>query len=269
MDCRPATWFSAPIRPDSESGTAQSLVHEVRALSVPGGATTYVGGSAASLVDQKHDLGARLPLAMGLIALTTFLLLWLFTGSVVLPLKALVLNALSLTAVFGCMVWVFQYGHLSGVLGFTPLPTSTTMPLLLFCIAFGLSMDYEVFILSRIKEMHDAGETNAESVAGGLARSGRIVTTAAALLAVTFFAFVTSRVSFIQMFGLGTGLAVLADATLIRAVLVPSFMRVAGDANWWSPGALRRLHDRIGLREAPTPEPFVPEEQPAATLTNS
>ena len=243
------TWFSAPIRPDSQSGAAQSLVREVRAIPGPDGATTYVGGSAASLVDQKHDLGSKLPLALGLIALTTFLLLWLFTGSVVLPLKALVLNALSLTAVFGCMVWVFQYGHLSGLLGFTPLPTSTTMPLLLFCIAFGLSMDYEVFILSRIKEMHDSGETNVESVVGGLARSGRIVTTAAALLAVTFFAFATSKVSFIQMFGLGTGLAVLADATLIRAVLVPSFMRIAGEANWWSPPVLRRLHDRIGLAE--------------------
>ena len=263
------TWFSAPIRPDPEGGAAQALVGEVRALAVPAGTRAYVGGSAASLVDQKHDLGARLPLAMGLIALTTFLLLWLFTGSVVLPLKALVLNALSLTAVFGCMVWVFQYGHLSGLLGFTPLPTSTTMPLLLFCIAFGLSMDYEVFILSRIKEMHDAGETNAEAVAGGLARSGRIVTTAAALLAVTFFAFVTSRVSFIQMFGLGTGLAVLADATLIRAVLVPSFMRVAGDANWWSPRALRRLHARIGFRDVASSEILVPADQPTVTLTNS
>ena len=130
-------------------------------------------------------------------------------------------------------------------------------------------MDFAVLALSRVKELLDASATNTEAVTGGLARTGRIVTTAAALLAVTFFAFVTSRVSFIQMFGLGTGLAVLADATLIRAVLVPSFMRVAGDANWWSPGALRRLHDRIGLREAPTPEAFVPEDRQAATLMNS
>jgi RND superfamily putative drug exporter len=249
------SWFSAIITPDPLSGTAQSLVNHVRSTPVPGGVTSYAGGSAASLVDQKHDLGSRLPLALLLIVLTTLIVLWLFTGSVVLPLKALVLNFLSLTAVFGAMVWIFQYGHLSGLLGFTPLPTSTTMPLLLFCIAFGLSMDYEVFMLSRIKELHDGGAPNAEAVAGGLARTGRIVTTAAALLAVTFLAFATSKVSFIQMFGIGTALAILVDATLIRGVLVPSFMRLAGDANWWSPAPLRWLHDRFGLSEVPAPGP--------------
>jgi RND superfamily putative drug exporter len=255
-----SSWFSAVITPDPLSGAAQSLVGHVRGLAVPGHITAYVGGGAASLVDQKHDLGSRLPLALLLIVLTTLIVLWLFTGSVVLPVKALVLNVLSLSAVFGAMVWIFQYGHLSGLLGFTPLPTSTTMPLLLFCIAFGLSMDYEVFMLSRIKELHDAGAANVDAVAGGLARTGRIVTTAAALLAVTFFAFGTSKVSFIQMFGIGTGLAILVDATLIRGVLVPAFMRLAGDANWWSPGPLRRLHERIGVSEggaakAPRPTP--------------
>jgi RND superfamily putative drug exporter len=257
-----SSWFSAVITPDPLSGAAQSLVHHVRSLAVPGGVTSYVGGGAASLVDQKHDLGSHLPLALLLIVLTTLIVLWLFTGSVVLPIKALVLNVLSLSAVFGAMVWIFQYGHLSGLLGFTPLPTSTTMPLLLFCIAFGLSMDYEVFVLSRIKELHDAGTPNAEAVAGGLARTGRIVTTAAALLAVTFFAFGTSKVSFIQMFGIGTGLAILVDASLIRGVLVPAFMRLAGDANWWSPGPLRRLHDRIGLGEAGPAEPPRPAPAP-------
>jgi RND superfamily putative drug exporter len=212
-----------------------------------------VGGAAASLVDQKHDLGSRLPLALILIILTTLIVLWLFTGSVLLPLQALVLNVLSLSAAFGAMVWIFQDGHLSGLLGFTPLPTSTTMPLLLFCIAFGLSMDYEVFMLSRIKELHDAGASNEEAVAGGLARTGRIITTAAALMAVTFLAFATSKVSFIQMFGVGTALAILVDASLIRGVLVPAFMRLAGEANWWSPAPLHRLHDRIGLTEAPGP----------------
>jgi RND superfamily putative drug exporter len=254
------SWFSAIIRPDPLSGAAQSLVNHVRATPVPGGVTAYAGGSAASLVDQKHDLGSSLPLALILIVLTTLIVLWLFTGSVVLPVKALVLNFLSLTAVFGAMVWVFQWGHLSGLLGFTPAPTSTTMPLLLFCIAFGLSMDYEVFMLSRIKELHDAGVPNTEAVAGGLARTGRLVTTGAALMAVTFLAFATSKVSFIQMFGIGTALAILVDATLIRGVLVPSFMRLAGGANWWSPAPLRRLHDRFGLKEAPAgparrPEP--------------
>ena len=250
-----ATWLHATIAPNSESGAAQHLVSEVRALPSPGGIRAYVGGAAASLVDQKHDLGSRLPIAILLIVLTTFIVLFLFTGSVVLPLKALVLNALSLTAVFGALVWIFQDGHLSGVLGFTPLPISTTMPLLLFCIAFGLSMDYEVFMLSRIKEMHDAGATNNEAVAGGLARTGRIVTTAAALLAVTFFAFGLSKVSFIQMFGIGTGISIVVDATLIRGVVVPAFMRLAGDANWWAPPPMRRLYRRIGAAETPAPLP--------------
>ena len=250
-----ATWFHAVITPLPVSGAAQKLVSEVRALPPPGGVTAYVGGSAAGLVDQKHDLGSRLPLAIVLIVLTTFIVLFLFTGSVVLPLKALVLNALSLTAVFGALVWIFQDGHLSGLLGFTAAPISTTMPLLLFCIAFGLSMDYEVFMLSRIKELHDSGATNREAVAGGLARTGRIVTTAAALLAVTFFAFGLSKVSFIQMFGVGTGIAIVIDATLIRGVVVPAFMRLAGSANWWAPPPLRRLHRRIGAAEAPAPTP--------------
>jgi RND superfamily putative drug exporter len=249
-----SSWFSAVIIPDPLSGKAASLVDQVRRLPVPGGVTAYAGGAAAALVDQKHDLGSRLPLALILIALTTLIVLWLFTGSVVLPVKALVLNILSLTAVFGAMVWVFQYGHLSGLLGFTPLPTSTTMPILLFCIAFGLSMDYEVFMLSRIKELHDQGVDNKEAVATGLARTGRIVTTAAALLAVTFFAFTTSKVSFIQMFGLGTGLAILLDATLIRGVLVPSSMRLMGDINWWSPAPLRRLHRRLHITEGAPPD---------------
>ena len=254
---RSASWFQATIAPDPLSGGAAALVHEVRALPTPSGAGAYVGGPAAQLVDQKHDLSSRLPVAIGLIAITTFIILFLFTGSVVLPLKALVLNALSLTAVFGAIVWVFQQGHLKGLLGFTPTPTSTTMPLLLFCIAFGLSMDYEVFLLSRIKELHDAGATNEEAVTGGLARTGRIVTTAAGLLAVTFIAFGLSKVSFIQMFGLGTALAILVDATLVRGVLVPSFMRLAGDANWWAPPPLRRLYQRIGLADsAPVNEPL-------------
>jgi RND superfamily putative drug exporter len=259
-----SSWFSAVIGPDPESGAAQALVGRARALPVPAHVTAYVGGNAASLVDQKHDLGSRLPLALILIVLTTLVLLWLFTGSVVLPVKALVLNFLSLSAVFGAVVWIFQYGHLSGLLGFTPMPTSTTMPLLLFCIAFGLSMDYEVFVLSRIKELHDAGVDNTEAVAGGVARTGRIISTAAALMAVTFFALGTSKISFIQMFGIGTGLAILIDATLIRGLVVPAFMRVAGDANWWSPRYLRRLHRRFGLSDSvPQPQPRTPESVPA------
>lgn len=249
FDSPGASWLSASIDLNPLSQKAQSLVGRARALAVPGGASAEIGGLTAELVDQDHDLGSRLPLALGLIVCTTFVILFLFTGSVVLPLKALVLNGLSLTAVFGAIVWVFQEGHLSWLLSFTPAPTSTTMPLLLFCIAFGLSMDYEVFLLSRIKELHDTGQGNVEAVAGGLARTGRIVTTAAALLAVTFIAFGLSRVSFIKMFGLGTALAIVMDATLVRGVLVPSFMRLAGDANWWAPAPLRRLHRHLGVSE--------------------
>jgi RND superfamily putative drug exporter len=249
------TWLHAVITPQSGTRAAQTLVSDVRTLPTPNGATAYVGGSAASLVDQKHDLGTKLPIAIALIVLTTFIILFLFTGSLVLPAKALVLNALSLTAVFGALVWIFQDGHLAGILGFTPTAISTTMPLLLFCIAFGLSMDYEVFVLSRIKELHDAGASNDEAVAGGIARAGRIVTTAAALLAVTFFAFGLSKVSFIQMFGIGTGIAIVVDATLIRGVVVPAFMRLAGNANWWAPRPLRRIHRAIGPTEAAAPNP--------------
>lgn len=180
----------------------------MRALPPPAATTAYAGGQAASFVDQKHDLGSRIPLAAALVVLVTFVVLFLFTGSVVLPLKALVLNALNLTAVLGVMVWIFQQGHLSGLLG-----------------------------------------PNTDAVAGGLARTGRIMTTAAGILAVSFFAFALSSVSFIQLFGIGTGMAILVDATLVRGVLVPAFMRVAGDANWWSPAFLRRLHRRLGLSE--------------------
>ncbi|WP_165036383.1 MMPL family transporter, partial [Candidatus Protofrankia californiensis] len=242
-----STYLEVIPSADPASQAGQDLARAVRERPVPAGTSVLVGGPSAVLVDGKETISQRLPLAIGLIALTTFVLLFLFTGSVVMPLKALVLNVLSLTAVLGAAVWIFQDGHLSGALGFLPGPLDTSMPVLLFCIAFGLSMDYEVFLLSRIKEEHDRGVPNTEAVATGLARTGRIVTTAAALLAVTFVAFGTSSVTFIQMFGIGTALAIVLDATLIRGVLVPAFMRLAGNANWWAPRPLRALHARIGL----------------------
>jgi RND superfamily putative drug exporter len=247
-----ASWFEASIAPDPEGRAAAQLVDRARALPPPDGTSVDIGGAAASLVDQKQDLSSELPIALILIALTTFVLLFVFTGSVILPIKALALNALSLTAVLGAIVWVFQDGHLSGLLDFTPTSTSTTMPLLLFCIAFGLSMDYEVFILSRIKELHDAGQPNEAAVSGGLARTGKIVTMAAGILAVTFLAFGLSKVEFIKLFGIGTALAILLDATVIRGVLVPAFMRVAGDLNWWAPRPLRWLYSRMPLVEPAT-----------------
>jgi len=235
---------------DANSTAAQDLVKQIRTLPSPAGSTVQVGGGPAELVDSKAGIATGLPWAVAWIALSTFVLLFLFTGSVLLPLKALVLNVLSLSAVFGTMVWIFQDGHLSGLLGFTPGPINTSMPVLLFCIAFGLSMDYEVFLLSRIAEQRAHGADNAEAVASGLARTGRIVSTAAALLSVTFLAFGTSRVSFLQLFGIGTAIAIIIDATLVRGVLVPAFMRLAGDWNWWAPKPLARLHAKIGLSEA-------------------
>jgi RND superfamily putative drug exporter len=244
------TWLSVVPGVEPLSAAGEHLVHEVRTAPAP--FKVLVTGRSAQLVDSKHSVMSRLPLALGIIGLITLVVLFLFTGSVVMPLKALVLNLLSLTATFGAMVWIFQDGHLSGLLSFTPTGTlDTSTPILMFCIAFGLSMDYEVFLLSRIKEEHDRTHDNVRSVAVGLEHTGRIVTAAAALLAVVFLAFGTSEITFIKLFGLGLALAVIVDATLIRATLVPAFMRLAGEANWWAPGPLRRLHNRIGLKEAP------------------
>ena len=234
---------------DPRSSTAQDLVGNVRDVSAPNGVRALVGGETATLVDSLDAIGGRLPLAAGIIAVTTFLVLFLFTGSVVQPLRALVSNALTLGATLGLMVLIFQEGVGSSLLGFTPLALDTSMLVLMFCLIFGLSMDYEMIVMSRIKERHDAGASIEEATAGGLAHSGRIVTTAAALIAVSFFAFVTSQVSFIQMFGLGAGLAILIDATLVRGVLVPASMRLLGERSWYAPSRLRRLHARIGLAE--------------------
>jgi RND superfamily putative drug exporter len=237
---------------DLQSGAGEQLVEDIRALDP--GFDTLVGGSAAQLIDTKDALLARLPWALAIIAVTTLVLLFLMTGSVLIPVKALVLNLLSLTATFGAMVWIFQDGHLSGLLDFTATGrVDSSMPILMFCIAFGLSMDYEVFLLSRIKEEHDRTGENAASVALGLERTGRIVSAAAALLAITFLAFGTADVTFLKLFGVGLALAVVLDATVIRGLLVPAFMRLAGPANWWTPAPLRRLHRRFGIAERPSP----------------
>ncbi|HEX2178503.1 MAG TPA: MMPL family transporter, partial [Actinomycetota bacterium] len=243
------TWLSVVPAIEPISVEAEELVAAIRARPAPG--LVLVGGPSAELVDGKATLFDRLPLALTIIAVITMILLFLMTGSVLVPIKAMILNLLSLAATFGAMVWVFQQGHLSDFLGFTPTGTlDTTSPILMFCVAFGLSMDYEVFLLSRIKEEHDAGADNVTAVARGLERTGRIVTAAAGLLAVVFLSFLSSEVAFIKLIGVGMMLAVLMDATLIRATLVPAFMRLAGRANWWAPRPLRRLHDRFGLSES-------------------
>ncbi|MEU3459203.1 MMPL family transporter [Streptomyces sp. NPDC006733] len=238
-----------------KSDAAQGLVEEVRAVAPPAGAHPLVGGVDAALVDSKDSIAGRLPLAAGLVALTTFLLLFLFTGSIVQPLRALLLNLISLGATLGVMTWIFQDGHLSSLLGFTAQPMEVSITVLMFCIAFGLSMDYEVFVTSRIKELHDLGEDNESAVRDGLGHTGRIVTAAACLLAVSFFAFGTAKLSFMQLFGLGSGLAVLIDAVAVRGILVPAAMRLLGNSAWYAPGFLRTFHGRFGLSEGgPAPE---------------
>jgi RND superfamily putative drug exporter len=265
---RGATWLSVVPAVEPYSDAGERLAKSVR--NVPAPFPVLVGGNSAELVDSKASLFSRLPLAAGLIALATFVLLFLMFGSILVPIKALILNVLSLSATFGALVWIFQDGHLSGVLDFTPTGTlPATVPLLLFCLAFGLSMDYEVFLLSRIKEEHDRTGDNTRSVAVGLERTGRIVTAAAVLISVVFIAFATSGVSFIKIFGLGLTIAVLMDAFVIRATLVPAFMRIAGEANWWAPKWMRRLHDRIGISETEEPEPEPPSEQPSAEPVGS
>lgn len=234
------------------SADGEQLVADIRAVPAP--APAFVGGGAAEFVDSTAAIAERLPWAVAIIVVATFILLFLMFGSLLVPLKAIVLNVLSLSATFGAMVWIFQEGHLAGALGVTATGlTDTTTPILMFCIAFGLSMDYEVFLLSRIKEEYDRTGDNAESIAVGLQRSGRIVTAAAALLTVTFLAFSISGISFIKLFGLGLALAVVLDATLVRLTLVPAFMALAGDANWWAPAWMQRIRDRIGLSEVESP----------------
>lgn len=249
---------SSALDPFSEQGS--ELVDQLRGVDAPW-QVLWAGGAAFN-VDAMDGLADTLPLALLLIAVATFVVLFLFTGSVVVPVKALLLNLLSLSATFGAMVWVFQDGHLSSLLGFTSAGyLVANMVVLMFCLAFGMSMDYEVFLLSRIREEWEASdhshEANTRAVALGLARTGRIVTAAAALMAIVFAAMVTSSVQFMQLFGLGLTIAVLTDATLVRGILVPASMRLMGRANWWAPRPLAALHGRIGLRETE------PEREPA------
>ncbi len=245
---------NAPLYSD-ESNAQLDRLHEVAG---PGGRDVLLTGAAQMNRDIAHAVTSRLPIVLALIASVTFVLLFLLLGSVVLPLKALMLNVLSLTAAFGAMVWIFQDGHL-GALGTTSTGTLVVdVPMLLFCIAFGLSMDYEVFLTSRIREfwLHSdqTSADNDESVALGVAHTARVITAAALIMSISFAALIAAHVSFMRMFGLGLTLAVLADATLVRMLLVPSFMHLMGRFNWWAPKPLVRLHKRIGFSESGTPK---------------
>ena len=219
------------------------LVRILRGQDAPGEVT--VTGDSARFVDQQESLGDRLPPALALLAVTTLVILFVMTGSVILPIKALAMNLLTISAAFGLLVLVFQDGRYEDLLGYTSQGAiESTQPLVLLAIAFGLSTDYGVFLLTRIKEQHDGGASNEEAVATGLERTGRIITAAALLFTVAIGAFATSEIIFIKQVGLGTAAAVLIDATIVRALLVPSLMKLLGEWNWWAPGPLRRLHAR-------------------------
>jgi RND superfamily putative drug exporter len=235
------------------SDRSEQQLDMLHAVATPGNRTVEFTGTAQINRDSVHAITSRLPLVLGLIAVIMLVLLFLLTGSVVLPIKALILNMLSLSAAFGAMVWIFQDGNF-GAFGTTPTGTLVAnMPVLLFCIAFGLSMDYEVFLVSRIREFWLASPQtsadNDESVALGVAHTGRVITAAALIMAISFAALIAAHVSFMRMFGLGLTLAVLADATLVRLILVPAFMHVMGKWNWWAPKPLVRVHRRLQIHD--------------------
>ncbi len=232
------------------SDEAQRLVADLRAISPPVGLTAQVGGTSAQLVDFLDSLGRTIPYALALIAVVIFGLLFLMLGSIVVPLKAILLNFVSLSASFGALVWIFQDGHLANLFRFTPTGAlDGTQPVLIFAIAFGLSMDYEVFLLSRIKEAYDRTGDTARAVAIGVQQTGSIITSAALLLFVVIAAFASGEISFIKQIGVGLGLAVILDATVVRMLLVPATMQLMGAYNWWAPRPLVALYNRLGLAE--------------------
>lgn len=231
--------------------STQTAVERVRELREPPGSRVLVSGATADFLDFQDSLTRHLPIAVSIIVVATLVILFLMTGSVVLPLKSLLMNILNLSAVFGLLVLIFQDGRLEGLLDYTSQGAiEQTMPILLFAVAFGLSTDYAVFLLSRIKEARDNGASDSESVAIGLERTGRIVTAAALLFSIAIGAFATSEIIFIKQNGVGTALAVLIDASIIRALLVPSLMELLGKWNWWAPRPLQRLYVRFGLSES-------------------
>jgi RND superfamily putative drug exporter len=246
---------------DPLSAAARQIVRQARAITSPAGAHALIGGQTAQLVDELASVSAVLPWMALVMAAATFVLLFLAFGSVVLPIKAIVMNVLSLSATFGVVVWIFQEGHLSGLLGFTPTGTlDPAMPILMLAIIFGLSMDYEVFLLSRIRERYDLTGDNTAAIASGLQRTGGVITSAALLLVIVIGAFSASGITFIKLMGVGMIVALVVDATLVRIMLVPATMRLLGRANWWAPRPLRRLYARYGIGE-----PDGDEARPLAT----
>jgi RND superfamily putative drug exporter len=235
------------------SAASADQLDELRAVPTPSGRAVQLTGAAQSNLDSMHAIASRLPVVLALIALITLVLVFLLTNSVVLPVKAVLTNMLSLIAAFGAVVWVFQEGHLGGLGTASTGTLGVQLPVLLFCIAFGLSMDYELFLVSRIREYwvasHRGWGAGDESVARGVAHTARVITAAALIMVISFAALMAAQVSVMRLFGFGLTVAVLVDATLVRMLLVPAFMHLLGRANWWAPKPLARLHDRFGLRE--------------------
>jgi RND superfamily putative drug exporter len=229
-----------------ESDASRAIVHSLRTMATPPGSSVLVDAFSLDFTD---FILQRIPLAVAYVMIVTYLVLFLLTGSVVLPLKALIMNILSIGASFGALVWVFQEGHLSSLLNFTPAALDPSVPVLLFCLVFGLSMDYEVLLISRIQEEYRKTGDTTQAVAQGLEKSGRLITGAAAIMVAVFLAFGLADVVLIKSIGLGLALAVAIDATLVRALIVPAVMRLLGRANWWAPRGLARLHQRISLGE--------------------
>ena len=256
-----ATWFNVVPVVEPISVEGEHLVHTIRSMDTPFD-EVLVGGGTAAFIDTKDAILDNLPLAAALLFSATFILLFLMFGSLLVPLKAIVLNLLSLSATFGVMIVIFQDGLFESALGFTSTGfTDISTPVLIFGIAFGLSMDYEVFLLSRIKEEYEVSGDNDTAIVNGIDRTGPLITAAAALLTVTFLATATSSLSFLKLFGLGLAVAVLVDAFLVRVTIVPALMAVAGRWNWWAPAPLRRLHDRWGLPARPTEDLHDPEPE--------
>ncbi|WP_432079258.1 MMPL family transporter [Streptomyces sp. YPW6] len=259
----PVAYYSVLPEGEAVGEETQQLVRDLRAMPSPSSLDLSVTGTAAVLVDSKDAIADRLPWALAIIVVVTLLLVFLLTGSVLIPLQAVVLNALSLTAMFGAVVWVFQDGNLSGLLSFTSTgDIETTLPVLMFCVAFGLSMDYGVFLISRIKEEYERTGDHEHSVTFGLRHTGGLITAAAVILAVVMVAIGTSRVTNTKMLGLGIALAVLMDAMVVRSLLVPAVMKLMGRSTWWAPAPLRAFHRRFGLSEgeaAPTVASAAPQ----------
>jgi putative drug exporter of the RND superfamily len=232
-------------------GPSQDSLHAIRDLSPPSQATVLVSGNTARFIDQKQSLLEHAPLVVAIIALTTLILLFLLTGSVLLPLKTLLMNTLTLGATLGILVLAFQEGWLDSPLDYTgPAAVEVTSLVFLFAVIFGLATDYAVLVMARIKERRDLGDSNEEAVAVGIARTGRVITAAAVAIAIVFLAFGVSTVFFVKQIAIGMAFGVMIDATIVRALLVPSLMRLFGEWNWWAPAPLRRIYLRLGFSDA-------------------